>query len=84
MSPHDINETCFFNLNYSADCTTGAIRLVNGASTAEGRIEVCYNSVWGTVCDDGWGTVDASVVCRQAGFSAHGLIEVYIFFIQLC
>ena len=56
----------------SSVCATGDIRLAAGGSDLEGRVEVCYQSQWGTVCDDNWGTTDASVACRQLGFSATG------------
>ena len=37
----------------------------------EGLLEIQWNAVWGTVCDDGFGNVDAAaVVCRQLGYSA--------------
>ena len=45
------------------------IRLVDGASENEGRLEVQISGVWGTICDNMWNFVDADVACRQLGFS---------------
>ena len=43
--------------------------MVDGSNPAEGRVEVNINNEWGTVCDDGWGIAEASVICRQLGYS---------------
>ena len=45
---------------------------MGGSSYDEGKVEVNYNSEWGTVCDDGWDDTDAGVVCRQLGFGSLG------------
>ena len=52
-----------------SNCTDNAIRLVEGNSSNQGRLEVCVNNAWGSVCDStGVFTSDeAKVVCRQLG-----------------
>ena len=44
------------------------IRLEGSGVNHEGRLEVNYYGVWGTVCDDLFDDVDASVACFQLGF----------------
>ena len=61
----------------AAPCTNGDIRLRGSANSYEGRVEICNNNAWGTVCDDAWGTPDANVACRQLGFSSTGNYLIY-------
>ena len=48
------------------NCSDEDIRVVNGSSQA-GRVEICINNAWGTVCDRLFGTQDAAVACAQLG-----------------
>ncbi len=60
------------NYKLIADCTTGDIRLNGSVSSNQGRVEICYDGVWGTVCDDRWDDTDAQIVCRQLGLIVDG------------
>ena len=58
-------------LKFNLACKDDEIRLVGGAQSNEGRVEVCYNSVFHTVCDDFWDEPEARVVCRQLGYESY-------------
>lgn len=53
---------------------------MGGVSPYEGRVEICEDLEWGTVCDDLWGSADSRVACRQLGYSHSTLSGKYDIF----
>ena len=54
------------------NCVDGDVRLVNSNTSQEGRLQVCFNRVWGTVCNDRFDSDDARVVCSQLSTQFEG------------
>lgn len=52
----------------SANCTTGDVRLADGPTSNTGRVEVCINKVWASICHNAFGTDEGNVVCGQLGY----------------
>ena len=59
------------------NCTTGEVRLFGGSNPNEGRLEVCINQVWGTVCSKYWHTADTKTACRELGYQELGKLKIY-------
>ena len=49
----------------SSDCDDGDVRLVDGSNALEGRLEVCFNNAWGTVCGNQFDSDTAGIICNQ-------------------
>ena len=61
----------FMSVNVSVGCIDGDVRLVDGyihGNGKEGRVQICLNNTWGSLCSDSWDDMDAVVACRQLGF----------------
>ena len=48
------------------------MRLVNGYSASDGRLEICVNKKWGTVCDEKFGSEEANTICGALGYKSSG------------
>ena len=51
------------------ECSEGEVRLVDGQNEYEGRVEVCRDGEWKTICDRLWSEEEAKVVCRHLNYS---------------
>ncbi len=66
---------------FGADCDDGDVLLMNGTTPTpgqtEGRVEICYQNIYRTICDDYWDISDAQVICRQLNFTGSGKNQEY-------
>ena len=62
---HNPHHTCF---HPHTVCYPGSVRLAGGQNRSAGRVEVCSNNTWGTICDEGWDARDARPACSSAEF----------------
>ena len=54
-------------------CRDGEVQLAGSTRYSHfGRVEVCINATWGKICGINTTHRDASVICRQLGYSPHG------------
>ena len=63
------NATPLFPFHPVSECRRKELRLVGGAMRSEGTVQMCVSHNWSAVCDHSWGSMAASVVCRQLGAS---------------
>ena len=59
----------FHSFLFLKACSEGRIRLVGGNDVA-GRVEICHDGRWTSICDDRWDAADAKVTCRQLGYTS--------------
>ena len=56
------------------NCTEGEVRLVNGSSPNKGRVEICIDQSWATVCSNGFDYRESRVICGQLGYQRYGIL----------
>ena len=73
----------------AAQCDLGNVRLADNstdetAGTIRGRVELCINNAWGTVCGDLFSQEDAGTLCVQLqGYSRDGTRNLFALFDEI-
>ena len=57
--------TIQFLQNSAPTCSDGDVRLTAGPIWKEGRVEVCQNNTWWSLCNEGFDENAATAICKQ-------------------
>lgn len=63
---------CFAPGHYNCS-THGEVRLRDGQTLYDGRVEVCLNGRWSRICNSDWGIEESQILCRQLGHPTQGM-----------
>ena len=66
-------QSVILSLIFLLDCNNGDVRLNGSQWKYEGKVEICFNNLWGLIADSGWHQNDAEVLCLQLGYQAAGI-----------
>ena len=53
-------------------CENGDLRLDTSVAAVGGRVEICSDGIWGSICNEEWTIEDARVACNQLGLPLEG------------
>ena len=59
-------------------CIDGTVRLRGSSVEYAGRVEICVETIWTSICNQRWDFNDAKVVCRELGYSSYGITKIYL------
>ena len=54
------------------------MRLQDGTDVSNGRVEICQDGIWGSVCNISWDYTEAGVLCTQLGYGTEGTMDITI------
>ena len=59
---------------YAVLCSEGEVKLVGGSDDGDisGRVEMCVNEEWRSICSLGWSAQNTEVLCRELGYATRG------------
>ena len=68
----------FFHLALADSlCKNGDLRLDTSDAAIGGRLEICYDGIWGSICNEEWTIEDARVACKQLGLPLEGTMKYF-------